>query len=269
MPPRLPFREAIALEKRFWEPLPEDASASSKLRRRLFQGHVLAAEDGVALGGTNGLLGAATRNMEEWGYKFEHSKNAAGKKAIKLINPEHDPTEHVKKASTGITRNRSKGEDGEKLPRGWSPVHAEIRQKLIDGEEVTIGQSMAMGASSAFLRKEVSRMSEQGYKVGSVGHGVDRKYRVMQAPKQKRAAAETNGNGKGKALAKTNGKDLANRTAESMMFGELATPPPRLGSRPRVIGMMLDEEDETVKIAIKDESGTWMTRIEGYVEAEA
>lgn len=276
MPPRPAFPDSVAIEKQFWKPLPDDVGASSKLRRRLFQGHVLSAEDGVALGGTNGLLGAATRNMEEWGFEFEHSKNEAGKKCVKLINPQHIPTDHVKKPSTGVTRNRQKNGDddgGEKLPKGWSPIHAEIRQKLLDGDEVSIGESMAMGASSAFLRKEVSRMSEQGYKVGSVGHGVERRYRVMKHPvKRGRSAnAESNGNGKakGKALERANGKDLSNRAAESMMFGELATPPPRLGSRPRVIGMMLDEDDETVKIAIKDESGTWMTRIEGYVEADA
>lgn len=274
----LAFPDAVANEKKFWEPLANPDNASSKLRRKLFQGHTISAETGVELGGTNGLVGAATRLMEEWGFEFEVTVNEEnGKKQHRLLNPQHVPTTHVKKPVTGIRRERKKGDENgngeERTPRGWSPVHREIREKLIAGDEISIGETMAMGASSAFLRKEVSRMVGQGFKIKSVGHGVDRTYVVTQQPK-KADAASTNGNGKpkskGKAIEKMPSKSMArNGNAADMMFGELSTPIPNLGGRVRVIGMMLDEEDDTVKLAVKDDTGTWMARIEGYVEADS
>ncbi len=258
---RAPFPEAVALEKDVYRPLPENASASSRLRRRFFQGHWLGPDDGVALGGTKGLLGAAIRLMEDWGFKFESQRTAAGIKEFRMLNPEHVPIEAIRR-QRGPARSRGKSA----TPAG-PPEAMAVREKLLSGDDISCAESMAMGVSSAFVRKEVSRLQDIGYRFHITGHGMDRTYRMTKVPRDPEDSQP-----KGKALVKAptakvapsngNGHATSTQQIQDMLFGELTTPAPRFGGAVRVIGLMLDESDEhgeELVLALRGGNGTWTT----------
>lgn len=271
---RLTFPESVAIE-RTDEPL-VDASASSRLRRHLFRGETLSAEDAVRLvGGSNGLLGAASRLMEEWGFNFVKGVDEAGHTTLKLANPQHVPTTHVKKAGSGITRQRltapSTNSKTAKVRGTRSPVHDEIAERLKSGEPVSVYETTQAGASDAFLRREVKRLEGEGYKFSVEGHAQYRTYTMTKAPKGK-AVAKASGESSAavaKPTKKSASHDAANASAIDMLFPNMATPAPKLGGAVRVIGALLDEEnDDELVLVMRNGTGTWRARVEGYAEPD-
>src|SRR5262249_6914991 len=105
-----------------------------------------------------------------------------------------------------------------------------------------------------------------GYKFRIDGHGPLRSFKLTHAPKGARRPRSA-------ALSRTplHEVELSATTAADMLFGELATPAPKLGGHLRVMGLMLNEDDdeESVSVVMKNGSGMWKARIEGYVEQDA
>lgn len=272
---RLSFPKAVANERNLWEPLHDPGNISAVLRRRLFHGDELYAEDGIKAGGTNGVVGAMTRLMEEWGFEFEHVTNDEGKKGVKLKNPQHIPTEHHKRPDSGTRRRRRAQDNGDAAAaaddngrtHNENPVFEKIRGMLLSGAKISVYESVQMGASDSFLRKEVVKLQAEGYKFATTGFGPERTFKLTRAPKGARRTTTS------KAMTKSPVHEVpigSTTNAADMMFGELETPPPKLGGHLRVMGLMLndDEDDgaETVSMVIKNGSGMWKARIEGYVE---
>lgn len=237
--------------------------ASSRVRRSFLAGETLTARQLAQLNlGRTGLTHAVTQ-LESLGYKFERWNGPyAGPKAgrpkvyYKIVNLDHVPTEPVKKPARKKPAPKAEmtpvpaAELKEKLP-AKPPVTA-VREMLVAGKTITLEALILEGIELGRSRlSHVVTNARKGLN-GDIVRTVDGGYRFRPASKVQ-ASKPAAKNGTKKPMV------IASPKAPVVMI----PPTPNLGIDLTVVGVSLDD-DNRIRVALRNGAGTWVTLIEGY-----